>query len=107
MSPMLGPFDLDNNAKRAISVLDQDYDLMGLSQKNACDDESFLYGGMVPFEDDLQLDTVKKASQNLPVYMGNANNGFDCREDFLLEPVEEKLNDMALPDANFGLRNRS
>ena len=28
--------------KRAISVLDQDYDLMGLSQNKALDDESFM-----------------------------------------------------------------
>ena len=38
-SPILGPFE--PLAKRAISVLDQDYDLMGLSQKNAVD-ESFM-----------------------------------------------------------------
>ena len=31
LSPMVGPFNLNNNMKRAISVLDQDYDLMGLS----------------------------------------------------------------------------
>ena len=58
LSPMLGPFDLDNNAKRAISVLDQDYDLMGLSQKQACEDDSFLIGNphsMAAFEDDLKL----------------------------------------------------
>lgn len=111
LSPMLGPFDLDNNAKRAISVLDQDYDLMGLSQKQACEEDSFLIGdphSLAAFEDDLKLENQEKqAKEQLPVYMSTINNGFDCKEDFLLDPVDEPVPDLSIPDANFGLRNRS
>ena len=41
--------------------------------------------------------------------MSTANNEFDFREgeDFLLEPVEEKVADLTLNDANFSLRHRS
>ncbi len=50
---MLGPFE-HQTVKRAISVLDQDYDLMGLSQNKAFDEESFLVdptNSMAPYDD--------------------------------------------------------
>ena len=50
-SPILGPFVQEPPNKRAISVLDQEYDLMGLSRNNAIDEESYHleeHGGMSP-----------------------------------------------------------
>ena len=40
-SPILGPFVQEPLIKRSISVLDQEYDLMGLSRNNAVDEDSF------------------------------------------------------------------
>ena len=50
-SPILGPFVQEPIYKRSISVLDQEYDLMGLSRNNAVDEDSFpheLGGGSSP-----------------------------------------------------------
>ena len=40
-SPILGPFEQDN-VKRAISAFEQDYDLLGLSQNKAYDEDSLI-----------------------------------------------------------------
>ena len=39
-SPILGPFVQEPQIKRSISVLAQEYDLMGLSRNNAAGDEN-------------------------------------------------------------------
>ena len=67
-SPILGAFDHENN-KRAISVLDQDYEIMGLSRNNAnLDEESFLpdIGTSMGHIDDLKLDFVKDEGLKMP-----------------------------------------
>ena len=64
---MLGPFAYPN-LKRTQSVIDQDYDLMGLSRKNADNDESFPFnhGNSMDVLDDLNVDFVKKEGPKLP-----------------------------------------
>ena len=62
-SPILGPYD-GIQTKRDISVLDQDYNLMGLSRNNAFDeDESFFIDhgtSLEPHNEDLNFDLVNK-----------------------------------------------
>ena len=62
-SPILGPYD-GFKAKRAMSLLDHDYHLMGLSGKNAIDEnESFIieHGtSLEPHNEDLNFDLVNK-----------------------------------------------
>jgi len=53
---MFGPYDFDQ-AKRTISVHDQDYDLMGLSRHNAFEDIS--HANDMAQLDDLSIDFVK------------------------------------------------
>jgi hypothetical protein len=65
-SPILGAYE--QQPPRAISVLDQDFEMMGLSRYNAAmDNESYFMEAlsMDPI-DDLNLDFVKDNDRELP-----------------------------------------
>lgn len=75
-SPILGGYDCPP-AKRAISVLDQEYDLMGLSKNNALDEDSFMMGNLnsfAPALEDLNQDVI------------NVEQGFKMPYHSALEP---------------------
>ena len=74
-SPMLVPF-VHQSIKRTQSVIDQDYDLMGLSRHNGDNDESQpinLENSMAQLDDDLNVDFVKKEGPKMPF-----NEGLDA-----------------------------
>ena len=60
-SPILGPFDQElNKTKRAISVLDRDFDLMGLSRNNAVHDEDSFF-----IDEDPSIEPLKNMKNDL------------------------------------------
>ena len=73
-SPMLGPFDigLGGGIKRATSALDLDYDLMGLSQKQGFDEDSYLieHGTSMAAFDEVPAQPPVKESMKLPFQGG-------------------------------------
>lgn len=64
---MMGPYK-PQKSKRAISVLDQDYELLGLSRNHANDEESFPHfaGSSVGHLDDLNADLVNDTGLKMP-----------------------------------------
>ena len=104
---MLVPFDTGlSGFKRATSALDLDYDLMGLSQNKAFDEDSFLieHGtSMAAFDELPAHQPVKDGCMNITCRDG-LDQGFGGQGNLLLEadaPIAE------LPETGFSLRNRS
>lgn len=104
---MLGPF-AHPNLKRTQSVIDQDYDLMGLSRKNADNDESFPFnhGNSMDVLDDLNVDFVKKEGPKLP-FNDAIDAEFNGIDPLLLDTNQGPFTDLPDNNAGFGMRHRS
>lgn len=101
----MGPFRHDT-VKRATSALDQDFDLLGLSQNKAYDEDSFLLEqgiSMSPFED--YRGEQRKQEQLKPPFQSTMDVGFTA-DPLLVDPVDTYFHDLG-ETAGFGLRNRS
>ena len=84
-SPILGAFDRVNGRRAAVSVIDQEYDLMGLSQKEVLDDDSFLVepGQSLDRHEDINNNFAKNENFKLP-YEAAVVAGFTADQDPLL-----------------------
>lgn len=107
-SPILGPFG-EENLKRTISELDQEYEMLGLSQHKAFDEESFLLDhgtSMAPFDDDFPMMDLRRHESLKVPYASTFEAHLNSQDPVQLLEAEGPYPD--LPDTtNMGLRNRS
>ena len=98
-SPMMGPSEAPT-FKRAASALDFDYDLMGLSQHRALDDDFFLEQGnpMAAF-DEVHAPPLHKDS-----FQTTFEQGFHGQDNLLFD---QEVPPVEFPDIGLSLRNRS
>lgn len=93
-SPILGAFQTDT-FKRTVSVLDQEYDLMGLSRNNAVEEGDFFLDQHHLMEDSAPL---LDDHMNVDLVGGKDNQGFvvDLPQQFMgLMPTETLNNEEA------------
>ena len=99
-SPMMGPSEAPT-FKRAASALDFDYDLMGLSQHRALDEDSFFIdqGNPMAAYDEVPAPPLHKDS-----FQTTFEQGFHAQDNLLFD---QEVPPVEFPDMGFSLRNRS